>query len=559
MRFSGLTVLVLALLHGGCSEEGVRSSPMDRGIKALESGFSTEAERAFGEVLAADPMNAPAALGRALARTMWLFDLGDWIGMLALRQNETYPKLSASRPLFAMYHDAVLASFRSSGDSPSMGAIRDENEFFHAYISGSLAGILTLLEETERDLAVAAQSPDPLLTLDRYSLKIGGREMADLGGTWRSADVKIFSALVSLFTNAFRLVLSQDLKTDYVGLLAYANQTVLRALDEAREGENTTGTAGLLNLVAYLLTRPEYPNFLGSSTSDLDGNGVPDGFEMVERIGLSIQTSLTDFGDALRDLSLAEASDTPRPFAFSALSEGSLDGTLTFGSDLKHFSVRTTPGFESSLETLLSHLGGHNPAQLSVRDHLAPLLAFAASAALQSGLIPLGDAPPALDTSLLESLIRGALATDVALDLKTFFSRPISIQLWLPPARSDLEPEENNFLFEWECPSITTVGAVIGTTSAFPGKGDLTCGSGVEIIDADHFTDPIFGVFGVSSVPADGISSGFPYVPFPDATLAGLLYLDSGSGMEPATSATLNTLIAQVGGLVAPLLSPARP
>ncbi|MBI2059735.1 MAG: hypothetical protein HYT87_08190 [Nitrospirae bacterium] len=546
-RCFAIPLLFVATALTSCNDDAAQSEPaLKRGTRLLERGIPSQAEEAFDAVLAAEPGHAGAKLGRGLSRFLWLFDLGNWIGMLALGGNESHPK--SSPPLF-------LAPLRAT--TPPRPT-RDENDAFHGFLVGTFHQLSTLMTETEVDLAVAAESPGTLLSFERLPFKLNGKEIADLGGEWRASDARMAGIGASFFSGAFRLVLSQDLKTDYAGLFSFANQTILRALDEAREGQEDTGLAGLLNLFVFLVTRPDYPGFLTPSALDLDQNGTPDGGEAHLRLRENLLRQTQEIQDILR-VKLEEADDpVKRPFGIHRRS-AALGNTLVIGSGPKSIQVTLPAELDASLKKTAGHLRQHDPVQLSMKSDLAPMLAFAVTAFLKTGLLPIPADLTVLDTQIVQALFVGGLNRDIGLDVYALLSNPLNLRSFLPLARSDRPPDEINFLLEWECPA-ALAGAVIGTSAYFPGSGDLICGGGETLVDAPHFTDPIFSAFKFPSIEADGIPSSLPYLPFPDPTLGGFLYLEDESGLRPASLSSLNAFIAQFGPLVSGALgAPLRP
>ncbi|MBI2060823.1 MAG: hypothetical protein HYT87_13730 [Nitrospirae bacterium] len=526
------TCLVAVAFLSCESTESPRPS-IDRGLQYLAENLPQYADEEFGAVIAENPSATEARLGLGLSRVQGIFHLVDWVLSIA-GQNGTYPK--SAPPLLL---------------SPERPApVQDENVFVHDLLDKVLSDILKLTQEANEGFAAASGSPTFKLVIPAAPLTIRERTVMDLGGTWTSNDARLLSSLGHFVEATLYLLLSQDTQSDYFGIFAHAKPLLLSGGLDPGDLTGGTGTATLMNVLAFALTHPQYPNFFRPSTLDLDGNGKADGQEFPQR-------ARSLYASAYSDLSAALDAVRQSPGAESACrfrSSSGKSGKIECGNAEKPLSIPISSSFAASVASLTGHLQKHDPAVLSLKNDFVSPLAVLVSAILQSGLIDiptlsaLGSNP-----DLIEAAIRGFVAIDIGLDFYTFFDTPFALRDVFPAVRTDLEAREMNFLFEWECAGVNQLAAPLGSTSAYP-KGGLTCPEDAALVDSAHFTDTLFASLGISSINKDDTASRFPYIPFKDSTFNGLLYLEKDGQLQKSTLQSLNDLITTLGGLLSSAL-----
>lgn len=561
-----------------CGEETGDSLTIQRGKTFLAQNLPQFADQEFSRYLESHPDSTQAAFGRSMARVQGMFHLMDWVLTLA---GQNAPSANNG--------DAFLASPGGSGHRPSVAgmfpaaaplrtaAVEDENNFVRNLLTDVFRDLYRLSQEVVDGLNRAVEDRDFRFEADSIPLVMGNRTWADLGGVWTARDVRLLAAAANAMHGMMLVLMSQDLKADYFGIFAHAKPLVLAGGLDPGDITGGTGLPVLLNVAAFVFGDPAYPNFLGPSPIDADEDGQADGETFPTRSREHMATGLEHFLQYI-ERALSDSDSSAGPCVWEAGNSTDRVGTIICRSGDSELKVAITSSLQSALERMKSHLERHDPAVLSLKNDLSAPIASIASAIGGSGLIDLGSAGALLgEPSLIESAIRSLIPMDIGLDLYTFLGQPVAFRRFVPAIRTDLKPEENNFLFEWECPDAVAAGSLVGSTAAYP-NGGITCPADAVVGDAPHFSDPVFGTLGIDTIAADGFASGIPYVPFADPTFGGLLYLESnarfaknsddflalveGSAgspsmdgvLNPANLFTLNSLLAQIGSLFSGLL-----
>lgn len=516
----------ITLGSGACDGTDKGEDALDRGRLYLEQNLPQMADAEFNRALAAEPGSVEASFGLALSRVQGIFHLMDWVTTL-VGQNGTFPQAAPSRS----------------------APVQDENEFIYRLLTDFLGRILALTREANEGFLRASAAPGFEFEVRSVPLTIRERTVLDLGGRYTPTDARVLAAAGEAFEATMYILLSQDLKTDYFGAFAHAKPLVLTGGLDPGNLTGGAGTATLMNVLAFTLHHPQYPGFLAASAADLDGNGVPDGTEFLGRARTTLEKATSEFAASVETLSAS--ADATSACRFASASGG---GKVECGGAGHALAIPVTTSFRTALSRMAAHLRGDEPKVLSMKKDLSPALAVVVAAVTQSGLLDIPElAAFGKETNIIEAAVAALLPVDIGLDLYTHLGTPHGIRGLFPAVRLDLAPDEINFLFEWECPGVIDQKAALGSTSAYP-KGGLTCPADAQLADGAHFSDSLFGSYGIPAIAADGLASAFPSIPFPDPTLVGLLYIERDGSLQQATQQSLNDFVISLGTLLAPLL-----
>lgn len=534
-------ILGLCLLFAflsGCIGGTPPPSPREKALQALIQNDFVSASDQLEILLKEDPENEELHLALGIAYFGQFFNHLDWIITLALSFSQDLQALAYSK-------------------FNPQGAVTNENDYFLELVDHALLLFVTPLEKATFHLNKVT-SPSTVLKLDPFYLYFLTDAFVDLSGEFRRADAVFLSGLSAILLAPLEFLYAHDLRFD-----AYL------LVHKVLAGGAITSPAKLSNLAVSLLSAPEYPNFLELREEDRNGNGKPDGVERLENLKSTLTLSFERFAqiptwasERPGIISLGEREEVPSLLLKNRVRMDE-EGSFSFEASRGTFQTLEIPLSEKTFPAfarMSAHLKEGNPERLSLYDDLLPallpwvlaILSHIQSPAIKAILQLFGGSPDAV-----LGVLRDFLPDRVFLNPSAYFASPRGVRTWLPVYRTDLDPDENNFLFEWECPEFSPSNPTspIGSTSSFPG-GSLLCPKDSPLTDRSHFEAPEFSGK-VPRIEPDGIPSPFPYIPFPDPTFSGILYLsDPTSGTpEPASLQALNAYLATVAEKVVPLLS----
>jgi hypothetical protein len=537
-RGAPIVALSLLLLCSGCIGGTTPPSPREKALQALIQSDFLSASEQLETLLKEDPENEELHLALGIAYFGQFSNRLDWIITLAL---------SFSQDLQALAYS----------EFNPQGAVTNENDYLLSLIEHALLLFLGPLERAVFHLNQVT-SPSTTLKLDGFYLYFLTDAFMDLSGEFRRADTAFLGGLSSLLLAPLEFLYAHDLRFD-------AHLLVHKVL----AGGAVTSPAKLSNVAVSLLSAPEYPSFLELRQEDRNENGKHDGVERLENLKSTLTVSFGRFAQISTCvserpgiISIKEREEGPSLLLKNRVRMDE-EGSFSFEASRGTFqtleialSEKTIPAFAR----MSAHLKEGNPERLSLYDDFLPallpwvlaILSHIQSPTIKAILQLFGGSPDGV-----LAVLRDFLPDRVFLNPSAYFASPRGVRAWLPIYRTDLDPDENNFLFEWECPEFSPSNPTspIGSTSSFPG-GSLLCPKDSPLTDRSHFDAPEFSGK-VPRIEPDGIPSPFPYIPFPDPTFSGILYLaDPTSGTpEPASLQPLNAYLATVAVKVIPLLN----
>jgi hypothetical protein len=298
----------------------------------------------------------------------------------------------------------------------------------------------------------------------------------------------------------------------------------------------------LLNVLAFMLNDPQHSNLLGLKS----GTGA----ETLTRSGLTLAQAYDDFLNLIESL---QAETSGRGGNFVTMKTKSGKQYIAFGgeeisrsSEAAHIldlEIELRPEIAASLETASQNLKT-GTGTVSVKNNLLYLIDPVVRAlALIAGL----NLPAFLANINISTLVPDV----VELNLGQFYRHPVGLRQLLPPWENTGDILFDNLILEWECPS-----DLHPQTGSPINSGGITCPNPGAIVDSGHFLS--LAGRGIAAIPADGINSVFPYLPFPDPTFDGLLYLNpeplgisslsSWDEFKPADNLALNAILAALLG-----------
>ena len=502
-----IVLIPLAFAIISCSGEDKTDSLIGEGKSALSRSDPTAAREAFQEVLESHPDNPDAQFGLALS------DLMSFWNSINLALSE----------IFSIYFDP-------SEILPNSYA--NEDEAISVFIQKFLTGTRTTFAGIAGRLAEVEKQKDFIFRVE--SLPIGS-----LYNQSRAIDVEFDRADLYLLSGFARLMvcLFEFLDAfDWEG--RYGQAADLFFLPGSGNGE----TFDTLNIAVFMFNDPLHPNFLGLK------NGT--GAETLTRSGLTLAQAYDDFLNLIESLQ-AETSERDGNFVTMRIKNGrkyvAFGGEEIFrSSEAAHIldlEIELRPEIAASLETASQNLKT-GTGTVSVKNNLLYLIDPAVRAlALIAGL----NLPAFLANIHISTLVPDA----VELNLGQFYRHPVGLRQLLPPWENTGDILLDNLILEWECPSD------LHPQTGFPiNSGGITCPNPDAIVDSGHFQS--LGSRGIAAIPADGINSVFPYLPFPDPTFNGLLYLNpeplgisslsSWNEFKPADNLALNAILAALLG-----------
>lgn len=559
-----LHIVVFFLILPACTPGTPEKTPMDLALEALTRNDFSRAASELEALLEKDPENEVIHLALGIASLGQFLNRLDWIITLAL---------SFSQDLQALAYRRIAPQ----------GSVTNEND----YLLGLIEDALRLFVEPLKKAVLhfdRVRSPDTTLKLDRFYLYFLTDSFLDLSGEFRRSDAAFFEGLGALILFPLQLLYAHDLRFD-VYLLVH------KVLAEGA----LESSPKLTNLIVSLLNAPDYPHFLELKDVDQNQNGIPDGQEMIRELRDLLVRAFSRFAQLS-----TWATENPGIVRYKESSEGERflllekrvrmdeEGVFSFEATRGSFQTLAIPLATTALDAyarLAANLekGENAPRFLSLYGDLFPIIlpwvlavtSHLNSPTLKTLLNLLGNSPDGII-----SVLKGFLPDLLYFDFSSYFTSPQGIRQWIPYYRSDLSSNENNFLFEWECPGFFAPSptAPLGSTASFPG-GQLTCPDKEDpsfkgrypegqfhLVDTSHFSAPEFSGRIPSPINPDGILSPFPYIPFPDPTFSGVLYLEAQplfrlpidsepQGVNPAGLRGLNAYIATVVKGVLPLFS----
>ncbi|MBM4319443.1 MAG: hypothetical protein FJ125_05640 [Deltaproteobacteria bacterium] len=430
------------------------------------------------------------------------------------------------------------------------------------YVAEELHRQLLLLREglvvgLERAEAI---DPDALsFEVEAAWVYLGIRPKLVYRGVFDGGDLHLFRATISFVTALLDVVCGQDLRTDLLG-----------AINVLRDGLDGLDMAAL-GRIAGLLFRPEPQSFL--QIHPQDGAALfAAGREHLAAVGRELNLAVewmmaqAETPDGRPQVSRLEELPGGSSWRLTVqnavkVEEGVGDGAA--GEQLQPELLERPMSFTFRDRTLeaFAHASTalDRPGELvCFRTEAVPVLATILHAALQLGLLDslTGSLPidlGALDREAVEVLLGNLLPLPAALDMGSFFSRPVGLAPFFPRL-GDEEPAR--FLAEWECPE-----ELDGRGYPAAARGIL-CSAEALLTDAAHFDGQPW------ALAADGITARLPYLVWEDPTFNGLLLVDRSAlplpvgGGEPGyappdlfvldalLASSLTALLVLLGGLL---------
>lgn len=399
---------------------------------------------------------------------------------------------------------------------------------------------------------------DPIFRFSIQSAPIfrGEDTVVELGGEYDPGDVYCIDAVVSLLLGMVGHVLSVDFLADYLGLFDFAS----RNLSEVLLGGEVDASL-LSGLLVFLLKDPDYPEFLGCAGS---------GRYSLVSAGEWYERALRSFLESL-DWIIEREGTTDSHFLYYQDANG--DRAYQEEEPIVFPPYRFTPNDTLSLRLVLTPTVREgiraladsfrfSEIRVSLSRHLLPVIgALVVGSGEALGILP----------ELAEVIwkdITDTLGDRLEFQLGPLFDDSVCLRNLLPAWNSTADRDEvhnekgefnlaifrrtNRFLFEWD-----GCGYVEAATG-------FVCPR-VDVEDREHFGEAsLFIDFPeVVPIPADGITSPFPYFPLPNPSLNQVLWvnmsgLPDGQGgfvpddtpFHPANLFEINTLIAGYAGFI---------
>lgn len=417
--------------------------------------------------------------------------------------------------------------------------ISDENEFLIDLVTDLLRDVGERFKLMLVHLIAAEADPGFVFNIDDLPIVVDGQERLNLKGEWDTAELKFMTAGVEMVIGVIELLGSQDLHADFLGVYEYL----------AADGFNDIDLPLIMNTVAFLINHS--PAFLTiNKTVDDDGN---DGLEywdtgvtLFEEASINMLDAVAYFenetdsqsDDLLRIINDPENPDTRVIYFNGLVEEIDENGEPIYSA----ISIGFDP-FRNLIFSMDESIRGSG--RISWIEDLVPVLVEGVLTLIDVISVVGVDLPEevqsiidAISPATLEDIIVGFVPDVFQIDLGAFLGNPVDMRTFLPLVTSDPDDDKNIVLLEWEC-SLGFTTFPDGTTAPdFPtGSGNLLCADDVPIVDSDHFPDGDHEQYAavyqslaaeglVLPIAADGIPSKLPYIPFGDASLNGLLYVN---------------------------------
>ncbi len=478
--------------------------------------------------------------------------------------------------VLAALEDAdVVADLADSEKLNPLGSVADENTFIQTLVRDTIEFLSDPLDRAVRHLGMV-RSADTSVRLDDYRVQFWAADFFDLSGQWDRTDAAILQSLLAPAAAALNVIGAHDLDLD----VYYVIHKVI--------GPGELDTPGIGNLLVNLLNDQRYGDLLGF----VDGGR--------QRVDLARQQLATGSHRFIQAVEQGLARENNDETIFQIVDDRDeillrLDNRIRMNSDgnfdlsfrivddasFQTFEVQVTDGWLNSAARMADNLdapAGSGP-RLQIVDSMQILLPLVIAtldhvevSETVDGIINLlGDDPEGAADLVSEFVPAG-----IELDPGAWMQNGVPLRGMLPAWRDDLDDGQNNFLFEWECTGFYAPTATEPPGSSASWPGGLDCpepgeagfehepDSAFDLVDSDHFTDPVFFDFAVDSALADGKKTAWPVVGFSDPTLGGLLYLDGNVlveadpippvGAAPASNRTINAWLAELESLVSSFL-----
>jgi hypothetical protein len=533
--------LAVALAVTGCSSPTPAPTPREQALELLRQNRYQEAAAILEPLVAASPDDQQLHLAAGLAAFGETLDLVNFLTTLVLAFVGDLEAIADVMPEAANENDYILSLVRNLVEYLRAPAVR------------------------ATDHLAKVGDPAVRLPMGRFTMRFWQVEFFDFSGTWTGADAAVLNVFLAPLAAIGDLVSAHDLDFD-------AYYLVHRVIGN----DPPDGARGYVNIVVELLNAPEYPNFLGLR----DGGDVRMA-EAAERL----RVAAAAFRGAVEAIEAGGGGvftwqTRPRPALVLAdrvrMDDDEildinfrLDNETSFGT----LALPVPESWPASLDALAANLGGGGVPLAPVDDLLPPLVAPLVGVLPH---LPLPDSVQAIirglasDPDVLVALAGEFVPAGLALDPGAWLAAGVPLRAFLPAWRSDLPEGQNSFLAEWECPTFFAPDATdpIGAVGSFPGDG-IDCPSptdagfesqpttAFDLIDGDHFVDPLFAARGMDSIAADGRTTTWPVLPFADPSLGGLIVTDDAvlfadespaGGWRPADRRSLNAWIADLEG-----------
>ncbi|MDD5224177.1 MAG: M28 family peptidase [bacterium] len=505
-------VFLLSLVFFSCSGESKNDALIMEGKSALSRSDPTAAREAFQAVLDSHPDNPEAQFGLVLS------DLTSFWNSIDLALSE----------IFRLYYSPseILPNSYANEDEAISAFIQKfitDTQATFAGISGRLAEL-----EKQKDFRFRVESlPVGSLYNQSRSLQV----------EFDRTDLYLLSGFSRLMAYLFEFLDAFDWEG------RYGQAADLYFLPGSGYGEYFDS----LNLVVFMLNDQLHPNLLGLKN--------PAGAETLARSGQDLAQACDDFLQLIESLQ-AETSGRDGNFVIMKTKNGRK--YIAFGGEeisrssdaanILDLEIELRPEIAASLEATSENLKT-GAGTVSLKNNLLYLIdPMVRALALAAGL--------RLPAFLADIHISTLVPDVVELNLGRFYQNPAGLRQLLPPWENTGNVLLDNLVLEWECPSD------LHPQTGFPVSGGLICPDPDAIVDSGHFQS--LAGRGIAAIPADGINSVFPYIPFPDPTFNGLLYLDpeplgiSSLGgwneFKPADNLALNAILASLLGPILELL-----
>ena len=500
-------MIFLVLGTISCSGGNQTDSLVTQGKSALSQSDPTAAREAFQEVLSDHPDNPDAQFGLVLA------DLMSFWNSVNLALSE----------IFRVYISSAETSTQ---------AYANEDEAISAFIQ-------KFITDTETTFAGIAERLDRIGKDQDFAFRIESLPVRSLYNQSRSIKVEFDQTDLCLLSGFSRLMAYLFEFLDAFDLEGRYGQ----AADLYFQPSSGYGQAfEILNILVFLLNDPGHPNFLGlkpgtgANTLTQSGQTLARAYDDFAKMIESVQAEADNRTD---DFLVVKAENNREYLAFGG-TEISRTSESTHILDLK---IELRPEILASLETTSENLKT-GAGSVSLKNDLFYLIdPMVRALALIAGMnIP----------AIFANVHFSTLVPDVIeLNLGRFYSHPAGLRQLLPPWSNTGDILTDNFLLEWECPTN------LHPQTGFPiSSSGLTCPSPGSVSDSAHFQS--FSAQGVAAITADEIKSVFPYIPFPDPTFNGLLYLNpeplgisslnGWNEFKPADNLSLNAVLASLLG-----------
>ena len=533
---------------------------MTEGKTFLNSASYMLAEEEFQKVIDENlPAKAEARFAIALCETLHLVDTVSY-----------FVDIFGSKTASATF-----------GLAPLAGEV-DESDYIFDAIFNMATGVLQGLQTASDNLDEVKKESNFSFRTTRLPVYFQRKEIMDLKGNWDMGDVYLLDSIVKDLLGGTQLVLSQDFNLDFFGVFQFAKHRILSNgidIDEAA----TINTPLIMNIVVWILNDANSPEFLNLSNEDLDGNGVEDGKEFLQRAGANLGNGADDIVKLVNYktsnpipaddmISYKEKQERTGTTTRSLLIKGRIADKIVNGEQqYKDVEIPVTDGLISGMSAMRDNLLKEetDPSRRRIEwwKDMVPVLSALGVAVLTSvDLSTFIDVPSEIKIptglitpDIVEAFIKGLIGDTFQVDAGYFFRHPVAIRNILMAWRSDIGYEDqNNFMFEWECPYDVGTSAP-GLSDSFPGKSRFSCASDAVLIDSEHFANPDFAKPGIPKIDRDSMKMKYPYFPFKDPSFNGLLYVDPSAfditaGVHPLVPGFARADLWSVNALIASIL-----